>query len=95
MVETARLRRSPKFAAFLLLGAALGVLVALILTFAFGGAGDESTYIGVVYSSGQIFGFLLLGCFFVLLGFCLWDVGNFLIVAVGPAAVNQIKRQQM
>lgn len=61
MVETARVRRSPKFAAFLLLGAALGVLVALILTFAFGGAGQESTYTGMIYSSGQIFGFLLLG----------------------------------
>ncbi len=56
------MRRSPKIAAFLLLGAVLGVLVALILTFSFGGPADESTYTGMVYSSGQIFGFLLLGC---------------------------------
>ena len=36
-VERMRLRRAPKFSVFLLVGAALGMLVALILTFAFNG----------------------------------------------------------
>ncbi|MEV5040917.1 potassium transporter Trk [Microbacterium sp. LMI1x-1-1.1] len=60
-VESAELRRSPKFAAFFGVGAALGILVALILTFAFGdGQISEST--GATYSQSQVFGFLLLGC---------------------------------
>ncbi len=58
--ETATLRRSPKYSVFLLLGAALGLIVAMILTFSFEGTGESST--GMVYSQGQIFGFLLLLC---------------------------------
>lgn len=60
-VESAELRRTPRFAAFFAVGAALGILVALILTFAFGdGAISEST--GARYSQSQVFGFLLLWC---------------------------------
>ncbi|AZS42595.1 hypothetical protein BWL13_00130 [Microbacterium oleivorans] len=60
-VESAELRRSPRFAAFFGVGAALGILIALILTFAFGdGQISEST--GARYSQSQVFGFLLLGC---------------------------------
>ncbi|MRH28225.1 potassium transporter Trk [Microbacterium sp. SYP-A9085] len=51
---------------FLVLGAALGILVALILTFAFGVADDSglepSAVSAVSYSKGQVFGFLLLVC---------------------------------
>ena len=36
-VERVRVRRAPKFSVFLLAGAALGIIVALILTFAFSG----------------------------------------------------------
>lgn len=58
-VVTVRVRRAPKYAVFLTLGAVLGVLVALILTSAFGGAENESST-GVVYSFAQVFGFLAL-----------------------------------
>ena len=61
-VERMRLRRAPKFSVFLLLGAALGVIVAMILTFAFSGTDQVSPNTGLVYSQGQVFGFLLLIC---------------------------------
>jgi hypothetical protein len=61
-IETLRLRRSPKYSVFLVAGAGLGVLAAMILTFAFNGTGDMSPNTGMVYSSGQVFGFLALIC---------------------------------
>ncbi|WP_169583006.1 MULTISPECIES: potassium transporter Trk [Microbacterium] len=61
-IETVRVRRAPKFSVFLLLGAAVGVVVAMILTFAFDGTQDVSPNTGLVYSQGQVFGFLLLTC---------------------------------
>lgn len=61
-IETVRLRRSPKYAVFLAAGAGLGLLVAMILTFTFNGTGGISPNTGLVYSSGQVFGFLLLIC---------------------------------
>ncbi|WP_040168111.1 hypothetical protein [Microbacterium gorillae] len=60
-VSSARVRRVPKYGVFLVLGGALGVVAALILTFAFDNAGNQSV-IGVTYSSGQVFGFLALFC---------------------------------
>lgn len=60
-IETARLRRSPRYGAFLAVGGALGLIVAIILTFAFDGTADTSDA-GVTYSPGQVFGFLALGC---------------------------------
>ncbi len=39
-IETVRLRRTPKYPVFLVLGAVLGVLTAVILTFAVGGSGE-------------------------------------------------------
>lgn len=62
--ETVRLRRSPKYSVFFIVGAGLGVLVALILTFAIQSS-DEPSASGVVYSQGQIFGFLALICIIV------------------------------
>ncbi|ALJ22139.1 hypothetical protein [Microbacterium sp. No. 7] len=61
-IETARVRRAPRFSVFFLLGAALGVLTALILTFAFDGSDERSPFTTVAYSTGQVFGFLLLFC---------------------------------
>ncbi len=61
-IESVRVRRAPKISVFLALGAALGILVALILTFAFSGVADESPNTGLVYSQGQVFGFLALIC---------------------------------
>ena len=58
--ETVRVRRAPKFSVFLLVGAGLGLLTALILTFAFNGSSAQSENTGLIYSSGQVFGFLLL-----------------------------------
>lgn len=62
MTESARVRRSPKFAVFLGLGAALGIVVALILTFAFDGTSEVSPNTAVVYTSTQVFGFVALIC---------------------------------
>jgi H+/Cl- antiporter ClcA len=61
-VETVRVRRAPKFSVFLVVGAALGVIAAMILTFAFDGSSETSPNTGLVYSQGQVFGFLLLVC---------------------------------
>lgn len=61
-IETVRVRRAPKFSVFLLLGAALGLLAAMILTFAFDGTEGASPNTGLVYSQGQVFGFLALIC---------------------------------
>lgn len=60
-VESAELRRSPRFGVFFVLGGALGLLAAMILTFAFNGSGEASAT-GVTYSTTQVFGFLLLVC---------------------------------
>lgn len=61
-IESVRVRRAPKIAVFLVLGAALGIVVAMILTFAFGGSAEESPNTGLVYTQGQVFGFLALIC---------------------------------
>ncbi|WP_426323020.1 potassium transporter Trk [Microbacterium sp. E-13] len=61
-IETVRVRRAPKISVFLLLGAGLGALVAMILTFAFNGTAEASPNTGLEYSQGQVFGFLLLIC---------------------------------
>lgn len=61
-VERVRVRRAPKFSVFLLAGAGLGIVVALILTFAFSGTDATSPNTGLVYSQGQVFGFLALVC---------------------------------
>lgn len=59
-VETVRVRRAPKISVFLLAGAALGILTAMILTFAFGGTDEVSPNTGLEYSQAQVFGFLAL-----------------------------------
>lgn len=61
-IEKVRVRRAPKFSVFIALGAALGIVVAMILTFVFNGTGDISPNTGLVYSQGQVFGFLALAC---------------------------------
>lgn len=59
-IETATVRRAPKYSVFLLLGAALGIIAALVLTFAFDGTLGLSPNTGMDYSEGQVFGFLAL-----------------------------------
>lgn len=61
-IETAQLRRAPRYGVFIVAGAVVGILVALILTAAFDGSQDKSAYTGVVYSWEQVFGFLMLVC---------------------------------
>lgn len=51
---TVRVRRSPKLGRFAIAGGVVGVIVALILTFAFP---DDSEF-----TAGQVFGFLALFC---------------------------------
>ena len=60
-IVTLRVRRAPKYGVFLAAGAVLGILAALILTFAIDGA-DLSPYTNVVYSQLQVFGFTALIC---------------------------------
>ncbi|GAA3036395.1 potassium transporter Trk [Microbacterium dextranolyticum] len=61
-IESAQVRRSPRYAMFFLVGGVLGVLVALVLTFGFNGTLDVSPTTQAQYSTGQVFGFLCLFC---------------------------------
>jgi MFS family permease len=61
-IETAHVRRAPRYGVFLVGGAVLGVIVAGILTLAFAGDPEKSPYTGVLYSDGQVFGFVALIC---------------------------------
>ncbi|MDL9978150.1 potassium transporter Trk [Microbacterium candidum] len=61
-VETATVRRAPKYSVFLALGAALGVFVAMILTFAFDGQANPAIGQTMSFTQGQVFGFLALVC---------------------------------
>lgn len=54
----ARIRPVPRFGVFLGLGAALGVIIAGILTAV--GSYEKSAVVDVVYPPGQVFGFALL-----------------------------------
>ncbi|MFV0375555.1 potassium transporter Trk [Microbacterium sp.] len=58
----ARVRRVPRYALFLALGAALGIIAALVFTYAFDGTSERSPFTELKYSQGQVFGFLLLFC---------------------------------
>lgn len=60
--EVVTVRRAPKISVFLLAGAAVGIIVAMILTFTFDGVEQISPNTGLVYSQGQVFGFLALIC---------------------------------
>jgi len=55
-------RRSPKYGVFTAIGVALGLIAALILTFAFTGTSEPSPFTEVRYSQSQTFGFILLWC---------------------------------
>ncbi len=57
-----QVRRAPKVGVFLVLGAALGFLTALVLTYAFGGPGMDVSATGFEYSKQQVLGFLSLWC---------------------------------
>jgi hypothetical protein len=59
--DTVTVRRAPRYGRFITLGAIVGAVVALILTFAFSG---EPTIPGelIEFDKGQVFGFLLLIC---------------------------------
>lgn len=59
-IETAMVRRSPRYGIFLVLGAALGIVAALVLTFAFDGSAQKSPSTQAQYSLTQVFGFLCL-----------------------------------
>ena len=59
-IEKVRVRRAPKISVFLLLGAAVGLLVAMILTIAFDGTAGASPNTDLEYTQGQVFGFLAL-----------------------------------
>lgn len=58
--ERVSVRRAPKISVFLVAGAGVGILAALILTFAFAGSTEASPNTGLEYTPGQVFGFLAL-----------------------------------
>ncbi|GAA1508476.1 hypothetical protein BJ978_001342 [Agromyces terreus] len=58
--DTVTVRRAPKFGRFMILGVALGAVVALVLTLAFTPMQSEVDQLG--FDGGQVFGFLLLIC---------------------------------
>lgn len=60
--EQVSVRRSPRYGVFAGLGAALGIMVAMILATAFDGTSKPSPFTEVVYSPSQAFGFILLWC---------------------------------
>jgi hypothetical protein len=59
--DTVTVRRAPRYGRFITLGAVVGAVVAIILTFAFSG---QPTVEGELleFDKGQVFGFLLLIC---------------------------------
>ena len=57
---TVTVRRSPRYGVFAGVGAALGILVAMILSTAFDGTSQPSPFTEVQYSMSQTFGFILL-----------------------------------
>ena len=59
-IETAHVRRTPRYTVFLGAGAVLGILAAAVLTFAFNGTENVSASTGVSYSTEQVFGFVCL-----------------------------------
>lgn len=59
-IVEATVRRAPKYAVFLTLGAAVGIIVAMILTFTWSGTDAASPNTGVEYSQMQVFGFVAL-----------------------------------
>ncbi len=72
-IETAHVRRSPRYGVFLVGGAFLGVLAAIVLTLSFGAAptpsgysspssDGASQYTRVTYSTSQVLGFVALAC---------------------------------
>lgn len=58
--DAVMVRRAPRYGRFITLGALVGAVVALILTFAFSGRPPAGQL--VEFDKGQIFGFLLLIC---------------------------------
>lgn len=61
-IVAAHVRRAPRVGVFLALGAVIGLIAAMVLTFAFGGTNEASPNTGFEYSQLQVFGFLLLVC---------------------------------
>ena len=59
--DVVTVRRAPRYGRFITLGALVGAVVALILTFAFSGQPVEGT-VSPGFDKGQVFGFLLLVC---------------------------------
>lgn len=77
----ATVRRAPKYQNFLVVGAVLGLIAAMALTFIFQRDPNEiDTAAGeIYYSPGQVFGFLLLICVPVglaLFGFIAWLIDS-------------------
>ena len=55
----ARVHRAPRYGVFMGVGALLGAITAFVLTVT-GAVGERSTTTGVLYSTGQVFGFVLI-----------------------------------
>ncbi len=86
-IVTLRVRRAPKYGVFLAAGAVLGILAALILTFAIDGS-EVSPYTQVVYSELQVFGFTALIC--VVVGATLGAIAALVFDRVGGRRVKDV-----
>ncbi|WP_188755673.1 potassium transporter Trk [Microbacterium album] len=60
--QVVKVRRAPRYGVFTALGAALGVVAAMILATVFDGTSEASPYTQVDYSLSQAFGFIMLWC---------------------------------
>ncbi|WOF22696.1 potassium transporter Trk [Microbacterium betulae] len=60
--DVAKVRRAPKYSVFAALGAAVGLVAALVLSTVFDGTSEASVLTQVEYSPSQTFGFIMLWC---------------------------------
>ncbi|MFT4233657.1 MAG: potassium transporter Trk [Microbacterium sp.] len=57
-----QVRHAPKYGVFVALGAAVGLIVAMILSTVFDGTQDPSPFTEATYTTTQAFGFICLWC---------------------------------
>lgn len=87
-IETVTVRRAPKVAVFLVLGGVVGLLTALVMTFAFGGLHAEFSQLSAMtYTKSEIFGYLAL--IFVAAGVALGGI----VAVVLDATVGRRRRR--
>ena len=85
-IVSAQVRRAPRVGVFLGLGAVLGLITAMVLTFAFDSGVSPNT--GLEYSQLQVFGFLML--IFVTIGIVLGGVVAVILDRVSSRRIRSV-----